>query len=158
MGRPEYTHTTSTVVDAPIATVWTEIRDIVQFAGIVLGGAVENLTWVTGATVDRVPAKFSFNLKGDNKVLVEELVGRSEIDHTIQYEANVQVLQMIKYWAEVRLQPVTLPADQTFITYTRKFVLEPNSTHQQLHDILGIMDGEMAALKTHFAAQPVANR
>lgn len=155
MAKPQHTHTTSTVVDVPLETVWAEIRDIVKFAGIVLGSAAENLGWAGRSSVDRVPAQFSFNLPG-GETMIEELVGRSDIDHCFQYRATGQVLQMIEYTAEVRLQRVTLPADRTFITYSRTFVLAPGTTEEQLGVLLGIMDAEMVALRDHFKRRPAA--
>lgn len=150
MTHAYYTHTTTTVVDAPIEAVWAEVRDIVKFGGIVIGSAAENLQYASGATVDHVPAKFTFNLPG-GPTLTEELTGRSDQDHVIEYRANVQVLAMVEYHAEVRLTPVTLPAGKTFIVYARTFRLAEGSGSDDLNMIRGIMDNEMVALRDHFA-------
>ena len=150
MPESYYTHTTSTVVDAPITAVWTVVRDVIKVVQIVVGSAAQNLMWLSGCSVEQVPAGFTFNLP-DGPQIHEEVTGRSEADHTIQYRAHGEVLTMAEYRGEIRLHPVTLPAGKTFVTYSRTFRLTASAGPSDLAGLLGIMDNEMVALQNYFS-------
>lgn len=155
MPESYYTHTTSTVIDAPIEAVWAIVRDLVKVVQIVVGSAAQNVMWRAGSSVDQVPAGFTFNLPGGPPIH-EEVTGRSEADQVIQYRAHGEVLTMAEYRAEIRLHPVTLPAGKTFVTYSRTFRLITSAGPSDLAGLLGIMDNEMVALRDYFS-QPSAS-
>ena len=150
-----YTHITSTILDAPIDAAWAVVRDIIQIVEIVVGSLAENAKWRAGGSVGHVPSSYTFDLAGGGPQLHQEVTGRSEAKHTIEYRARTQVLSMAEYTATIRLYPVTLPAGQTFATYERIFSLVPGADPAvELPMLMGIMDNEMAALRAHFAGAP----
>ncbi|HYF62186.1 MAG TPA: SRPBCC family protein [Herpetosiphonaceae bacterium] len=153
MSNAYHRHVTSTVLEAPIEAVWAVVRDILKVVEIVIGDAAHGLRWTHGASAEHVPARFQFKL-ADGSVAHEEVTARSETEHSIEYRANGVVLTMAEYAAAIRLQPVTLPAGQTFVTYERTFSFIPGVDHADaLAMITGIMDNEMVALRQYFAKE-----
>jgi hypothetical protein len=152
MHQAFYTHTTSTVLEAPIDVVWASVRDIVGLVKLLLGDAAASVAWEDGGSVDRVPAAFTFSIAGGGPPFHEIVTGRSESEHAIQYRAAAPVLSMAEYTADLRLYRVTLPADHTFAVYSRRFSLLPGADpREQLPMLTGIMDNETVALRDHFA-------
>jgi hypothetical protein len=151
MSKAYHRYVTSTVLEAPIEDVWAVVRDILKVVEIVIGDAAHAVHWSQGASADQVPAKFQFKL-ADGTLIQEEVTGRSETERSIEYRANGVVLNMAEYAATIRLQPVTLPAGQTFATYERTFSFVPGvDPAEGLALVTGIMEGEMVALRQHFA-------
>lgn len=154
-----YTHITSTVLDAPIDAVWPVVRDLIQIVEIVIGSLAENAKWRAGGSVDHVPSSFTFDLVGGGPQLHQEVIARSETEHTVVYRARNQALSMVEYTGTIRLYPVTLPPGRTFVTYERVFSLAPGADpNVELPLLIGIMDNEMVALRARFAppAAPAA--
>jgi hypothetical protein len=147
-----YTHITSTVLDAPIEVTWPVVRDIVKIVEIVVGSMAEDAQWRGGGSVDHVPSSFTFDLAGGGPRLHQEVIARSEVEHTIVYCARNPALSMAEYTGTIRLFPVTLPAGQTFVVYERNFSLVPGSDPAvELPMLIGIMGNEMVALRAYFA-------
>lgn len=152
MSKAMYQYVTSTVLDAPIDKVWMVVRDILKVVKIVIGDGAQAVHWSKGASVDHVPAMFQFKL-ADGTLIHEEVTARSDTDHSITYRAHGVVLYMDSYTATIRLQPVTLPGDQTFVTYERLFSFVPDADANEAYGVItGIMQSEMVALQQYFAS------
>lgn len=152
MLKPEYTVYHSSVLDADPATVWAEVRDIMQLLDIVFGSNIKNPHWVQGGSVKKVPSMFEFTLLPGGDVVREEVIGRSEHERSLTYRSVGQVLSIIDYVATYRLLPVTNDPTRSFIEWSREFRVVEDADPGFLPFIEELIGQEIDTVKAHFAA------
>ena len=111
----------STVIDAPIASVWALLRDFNghdQWHPAVASSALEG-----GRRTDQVGAVRHFRLAGGER-LREQLLSMSDRHHSFRYAIVDSEVPLKDYVAEVSLKPVT-DGDRTFWSWRSRFNTPP---------------------------------
>lgn len=145
----------SVVLDAPIEVVWAEIRDIINVLPIVFGDGVKDHHWIDGGSAEKIPSRFEFTLAPSGAKATEEVVARSEVDHSVTYRMIGQAVGVEGYVATYRLRPITNEPGKTFLEWPREFSVAPGEDPEKIVPfIAGLTASEVAALKTYFARRP----
>jgi len=152
MIAPRYHVYHSAVLDADADTAWAVVRDVLQIVEIGLSGAVENVRWKKGSSVEEVPARYRFTLSPAGDVVNEEVVARSERDRSLTYRSIGQVLSIVDYVATYRVLPVTNDS-RSFIEWSREFRVVEDAAPDFLEGFLPLLEQEIAAVKAYFAAK-----
>jgi hypothetical protein len=121
--KARYTIYSTAVLDSSIEDVWTEMRDFSRVIQLVFPGSVSDVQWVKGGSVEIIPSVLEFTLKEAGATIREEVVGRSEIDHTLRYRSVGTALSMVDYIGTLKLYLVTDEPDKTFVETTKEFSL-----------------------------------
>ncbi|WP_395676325.1 SRPBCC family protein [Inquilinus sp.] len=116
--------TTSTVVNAPVETVWKAIRDFNDLPGwhpAIASSKVED-----GGTSDRIGCVRSMELAGNGGTIREKLLTLSDSHHTVTYEILAAPMPVEKYVATLRLIPVT-DGNRSFAEWVAEFDVTPEN-------------------------------
>ncbi|NHN84318.1 SRPBCC family protein [Acetobacter musti] len=112
----------SSVLDAPVLSVWSLIRDF---------GAIGD--WLPGVKScriegddpgDRVGAIRRLEM-GDVGLIREQLLALSDMDHAVTFSIIESALPIRNYRSTIRLFPVT-DGDRTFIRWQGRFEADPD--------------------------------
>ncbi|MCZ6634687.1 MAG: SRPBCC family protein [bacterium] len=109
---------TSSVINAPIDTVWGKIRDfnaLPDWHPAITDSQIEG-----GEPSDRVGCIRNFNLADDGGNIREQLLTHSDIEHTCTYSILESPMSVENYVATLRLLPVT-DGDRTYAEWTAEF-------------------------------------
>jgi uncharacterized protein YndB with AHSA1/START domain len=134
----------STILDAPIETVWAAIRD---FNGLPSWhSAIARSEIEDGLDADVVGCVRSFHLH-DGTHVRERLLQLSDRDHSLTYNFETPAFPVANYRARMRLLPVT-DTDQTFAEWEATFDEAPGDAGKYI-DIIsnGVFQGGWNALK-----------
>lgn len=142
----------SAVLDAPIDEVWKVMRDMMALLPLVFGDGVSDYHWVDGGSGEKIPSRFAFTLRPSGATALEEVVARSEADHSVTYRMIGQAVGIEGYVATYRLRPITNEPGKTFLEWPREFSVVSGQDPAQIAPfIAGLGAKEVAALKAHFA-------
>lgn len=111
----------SSVLDAPVASVWGVIRDFGALGDWLPG--VKSCVMEGDDPGDRVGAIRRVEM-GDVGVLREQLLGLSDTDHEVTFSIVESALPISNYRATIGLIPVT-DGDRTFIQWRSRFEALP---------------------------------
>ncbi len=134
----------STILDAPIETVWATIRDfngLPSWHSAIVRSEIEG-----GLDSDVVGCIRSFHL-ADGAHVRERLLSLSDRDHSFSYNFETPAFPVINYVARIRLLPVTATG-QTFAEWEATFDEAPEDAGKYV-DIIsnGVFQGGWNALK-----------
>jgi hypothetical protein len=142
----------STVLSAPIAAVWAEMRDFAATLRICFADGVSDITWLEGGSADRIPSRISFALQPGNLVVEEEVTARSDDAYSLSYRTVGVALSFASYAATFTLRPITTDPGATFIEWSREFGLTPETNPDEfLAFYQGLADAEIARAAAHFS-------
>ncbi|MEO1191443.1 MAG: SRPBCC family protein [Pseudomonadota bacterium] len=138
----------STVIEAPIETLWRLLRDFNSHRDwhpAIAESAIEG-----GQAGDQVGAVRRFSLH-DGGVLREQLLALSDQDHSLSYCILASPLPLIDYVAHLQLRPVT-DGGATYCEWRSSFRTPPGQEHD-LARLVGreIYEAGFAALRQRFA-------
>jgi hypothetical protein len=138
----------STVIEAPVETVWGVLRDFNghdRWHPAVAESQIER-----GQSADRVGCVRRFRLQ-DGSELRERLLTLSDADMAFSYCLLETPIPLLNYVAHVRLAPVT-DADHTFWHWESRFDTPPGR-EEELASMVGgnIYEGGFAAIREHLA-------
>ena len=127
--RPAKVFCTS-VIRAPLATVWNRVRD---FAGMgVWHEDVRDMRMLGGGAPDQVGGVRDFSMNGGR--LLERLTSMSDAEHAFAYTIDESTLPWLEYHAEARFLPVSNDGT-TLGIWTADWVAAPNDDAQLIPDI-----------------------
>jgi len=134
----------STILDAPIETVWATIRDfngLPSWHPAIVRSEIED-----GLDADVVGCIRSFHL-ADGAHVRERLLSLSDRDYSFTYNFETPAFPVTNYVARIRLMPVTA-TDQTFAEWEAIFDEAPEDAGKYV-DIIsnGVFQGGWNALK-----------
>jgi hypothetical protein len=148
---PKYNVYHSAVLDADADTAWEVMRNILRVVEIAFGGAVENVQWMKGGSLDKVPARYQFTLVPGGDVVNEEVTGRSEHGRSLTYRTIGQALSLVDYVATYRVLPVTNDG-RSFLGWSREFRVVEGADPGFIEGFMDLLAREVGAVKAHFAA------
>lgn len=140
---------TSSVINAPAATVWDRVRD---FNGLprwhprIRDSRIED-----ALPADKIGCIRNFNLQnGDN--IREQLLGLSDYDMFFTYAILESPMPLTDYIATLRLTPIT-DGDRCFAEWSAEFNCDPSVENDLVTGIGGdVFQGGFDALKRHFGS------
>jgi hypothetical protein len=135
----------------PTDTAWEVMRNILRVVEIAFGGAVENVQWMKGGSLDKVPARYQFTLVPGGNVVNEEVTGRSEHGRSLTYRTIGQALSLVDYVATYRVLPVTNDG-RSFLGWSREFRVVEGADPGFIEGFMDLLAREVGAVKAHFAA------
>ncbi|WP_437718395.1 SRPBCC family protein [Sorangium sp. So ce448] len=142
----------SAVLDVPIEEAWRELRDIVALLPIVFGDGVKDYRYVDGGSAEKIPSRFEFTLHPSGDRAVEEVVARSEAEHSLTYRLLGQVLGIEGYTATYRLRRITTEPSKTFVEWPREFgVAAGHDPAAVVPSIAALSAKEIMTIKEYFA-------
>lgn len=151
MSIAKYSLYDSVILDAPLEKVWHEVRDMSKLVAIAFGDGSKDFTWVDGGSAQKVPARYEVTLVPSGQKLLDEVIGRSESDHSVTYRSIIGGT-LEGYVATYRLRPVTNEPGKTFLEWPREFGIAPGGDPAViLPMMIKTTAGHVAALKTYFA-------
>ena len=138
----------STVIAAPVETVWAVLRDFNghdRWHPAVAQSQIER-----GQSADRIGCVRRFTLQ-DGSELRERLLALSDADMAFSYCLLETPIPLLNYVAHVRLAPVT-DADHTYWHWESRFDT-PAGREAELTRMVGenIYNGGFAAIRDHLA-------
>jgi hypothetical protein len=138
----------STVIAAPVETVWAVLRDFNghdRWHPAVAQSQIER-----GQSADRIGCVRRFTLQ-DGSELRERLLALSDADMAFSYCLLETPIPLLNYVAHVRLAPVT-DADHTYWHWESRFDT-PAGREAELARMVGenIYEGGFAAIRDHLA-------
>jgi hypothetical protein len=141
---------TSTVIDAPVESVWDVLRDFNghdRWHPIVADSHVER-----GLPSDKVGCVRNFHL-ADGSNLRELLLTLSDADMAFSYCLLDTPVPLLNYVAHVRLSPVT-DGDRTFWHWESRFDTPPGR-EKELHDMVAtnVYQGGFDAIRAHLGVE-----
>ncbi len=143
----------STVLDASLDVVWPVLRDMMQLLPLAFEDAVTDYRWVEGGSADHIPARFQFTLQPGDFQIREEVVGRSEPEHSLTYRTLGPALAFAEYLSTLRLKPITDDPSRTFLEWSRDFSLVEGTDAAPFLAMYGDLAAqEVARVKARFAA------
>ena len=110
--------TTSSVINAPVETVWKTVRDFNAMPGwhpVIASSKVED-----GGPSDRIGCVRSMELGNNGGTIRERLLTLSDSDHSVTYAILSAPMPVENYVATLRLIPVT-DGDRSFAEWTAEF-------------------------------------
>ncbi|MCP4381948.1 MAG: SRPBCC family protein [Hyphomicrobiales bacterium] len=131
----------STVVDSPVAQVWTVVRDfdgLPSWAPFAVESRIEH-----NAQADQVGCIRNFRLKGGG-VIRERLLALSDYDFSMTYAILESPMAVENYVATLRLLPVT-DGERSYAEWSAEFDCRPED-QRELIGRIG-RDTFLAALK-----------
>jgi Polyketide cyclase / dehydrase and lipid transport len=136
----------SSVINAPIQTVWGRIRDfnaLPEWHPAIADSRIE-----AGLPGDSVGCVRNFNLKeGGN--LREQLLALSDVDHLCTYSILVSPLPVAHYVATLRLYRVT-EGDRTFAEWSAAFdPVPPSAETDGVQTVTGVFRMGLESLGRH---------
>ena len=137
----------SSVINAPVQTVWERIRDfnaLPRWHPVVAESRIEG-----GLRSDAVGCVRNFTLR-DGGNLREQLLALSDVDHVCTYSILVSPLPVANYVATLQLRRVT-EGDRTFAEWSAAFDPSPVEAEKAgVETITGVFQAGFNALKQHF--------
>ena len=133
----------SSVIDAPIDTVWGKIRDfnaLPAWHPAVADSQIEN-----GEPSDKVGCIRNFNL-ADGGNIREQLLAHSDIEHATTYSILESPMPVENYVAKIGLTEIT-DGDRTFIEWSAEFDTDVEADMRELVGN-GVFQGGFDALKS----------
>ena len=145
--------TRSCVIDAPVARVWSVLRDFnshIDWHPIIDRSVIER-----GETADQVGCVRNFTLKDGNHIR-EQLLTLSDRDFVSTYCILEATVPLQRYVATVRLKPVT-DGNRTFWHWQSTFDT-PRGRERELAEMVGrnVYEAGMRALAEHLAGNRAA--
>ena len=138
----------STVIDAPVAKVWTVIRDfnaLPAWAPFVAESRIEQ-----NAKADEVGCIRNFRLKDGGRIR-ERLLALSDYDFSVVYAILESPMAVENYVATLRLFPVT-DGDRSYAEWSAEFDCRPEREADLLAEIgRGVFLAGLKALQSRFA-------
>lgn len=151
MSIAKYSVYNSVILDAPLEKVWRQIRDMSRLVAIAFGEGAKDFAWVNGGSPEEVPARYQLTLVPTGGTLVDEVVGRSESDHSLTYRSIIGGM-LEGYVATYRLRPVTNEPAKTFLDWPREFAIAQGGDPAVILPFMtATTAGHVAALKKYFA-------
>lgn len=142
----------SAILDTPIEEVWPVVRDIIRVLPVVFGDAVKDYCWVEGGSAEKIPSRFQFMFPSTGETVLEEVVARSETDHSVTYRMIGQAVGVTGYIATYQLRPVTTEPGKTFLDWVRDFAVAPGHDPAKVAPYLASLTAQEAlALKKYFS-------
>ncbi|MEO8667124.1 MAG: SRPBCC family protein, partial [Bauldia sp.] len=141
--------TRSTVIDAPVDTLWRLLRDFNGHGS--WHPAIADSHIEAGETGDTVGSVRAFHLD-DGSMLREQLIALSDRQRELTYCLLEAPIPLIDYVASMRLKPVT-DGDRTLLVWESRF-RPPAERAADLSRLVteGIYEAGFAALKARFSA------
>lgn len=138
---------TSSVIGAPVDTVWRAVRDfngLPQWHPAIAESRIEN-----AMPSDRVGCIRNFSLKDGGRIR-EQLLALSDFDYSFRYSILESPMGVENYVADFRLLPVT-DGTRCFAEWTAEFDCAPER-EGELADLVGngVFQGGFDALKQRF--------
>jgi hypothetical protein len=151
MSIAKYSVYNSVILDAPLEKVWQQLRNMSRLVAIAFGEGAKDFTWVEGGSPEKVPSRYQVTLVPSGSTLLDEVVGRSESEHSVTYSSiNGGLLE--GYVATYRLRPVTNEPGKTFLEWPREFGIAPGGDPAVIVPLMeATTAGHVAALKKYFA-------
>ena len=139
---------TSSVIDAPVGSVWDAIRD---FNALPAWHPLIAESRIEGAlAADKVGCVRSFRLV-DGGALREQLLTLSDRDYQCTYSILDSPMPLTNYIATLKLRPIT-DGDRTFAEWSAEFDCELAKERELVEDIgQGVFQVGFDALKQRFA-------
>jgi len=139
---------TSSVIDAPVGSVWGVIRD---FNALPVWHPLIAESHIEGAlAADKVGCVRSFRLV-DGGALREQLLTLSDRDYQCTYSILDSPMPLTNYVATLKLTPVT-DGERTFAQWSAEFDCDPARSRELAEDIgQGVFQVGFDALKQRFA-------
>jgi hypothetical protein len=135
---------TSTLIDAPAETVWTEIRDfnaLPRWTPFVAESRIEG-----GHPADKVGCVRNLRLK-DGGVIREQLLALSDFDLQCTYSILESPMGVENYVATLKLTPVT-DGDRTFAEWWAEFDCPPERERELSRQIgQGVFQAALDSLR-----------
>ncbi|MFI9063391.1 SRPBCC family protein [Streptomyces sp. NPDC053429] len=144
----------STVLEADPDTVWATVRDAMQILEIVSPGDLDihtDVTWVDGASVDTVPARYDFRLTLNGRLVQQEIAARDEINKTQSYRAIAPTSGVANYEATIRVLPITNEPERSFFDWSRTLEIAEDADLNVVEAIIDVMEQQTDAVRDHFA-------
>jgi hypothetical protein len=136
----------SSVINAPVDTVWAHIRD---FNGLpTWHPAIADSVIEDGRAADAVGCVRSFHL-ADGGHLRERLLSLSDLDRHCTYSILVSPMPVSSYIATLSARPVT-DGSRTFVEWTATFDTPPGLEAEWAHIAQGVFQAGFDALKERF--------
>ncbi len=139
--------TTSSVINAPVETVWKTIRDfnaLPEWQPAIAKSEIED-----GGTSDRIGCVRSMELVGGGTIR-ERLLSLSDAEYSFTYTILSSPMPVENYVAELRVLPIT-DGDRSFITWKAEFDVPADQEAQMRHTIgQGVFQTGFDALKQRF--------
>lgn len=137
----------SSVIDAPVDTVWNKVRD---FNGLPSWHpAVADSQIEDGEPSDKIGCIRNFNLAGDGGNIREQLLAHSDVDRYTTYSILESPMPVTGYSATLRLTEIT-DENRTFIQWTAEFETDAIDEMRELIGN-GIFQGGFDVLKESLA-------
>lgn len=138
----------SSVIDAPVAKVWSRIRDfnaLPRWHPRIRESRIEN-----GEPSDKVGCVRNFRLQNGD-LIRERLLGLSDYDYFCTYSILESPMPLTDYIATLRLTPIT-DGDRTFAEWTAEFEATPDAATELVPQIgQNVFQAGFDALKRHMA-------
>ncbi|MCZ7432322.1 SRPBCC family protein [Streptomyces sp. WMMC1477] len=144
----------STVLDADPDTVWATVRDAMKILEIVSPGDLDihtDVTWTEGGSVEKVPARYDFNLTLNGGLVQQEIAARSEIDKSQSYRAVAPTSGVESYEATIRVRPITNDPARSFFEWSRILEIAEDADLKVVEAIIDVMEKQTDAVRDHFA-------
>lgn len=116
--------TTSSVINAPVETLWQAIRDfngLPDWHPAIASSKVED-----GGDPDRIGCIRSMELAGNGGLIREKLLALSDAEHRVRYSILESPMPVENYVATLRLLPVT-DGDRSYAEWTAEFDVAPEN-------------------------------
>ena len=150
MNIAKYSIYDSVILDAPLDKVWQELRDMSKLVAIAFGEGSKGFTWVDGGSAEKVPARYEVTLVPSGQRLLDEVIGRSEGDHSVTYR-SIMGGALEGYIATYWLRPVTNEPGETFLEWSREFGIAQGGDPAVILPLMTkTTAGHVAALKKYF--------
>jgi hypothetical protein len=151
---PLYRFYHSAILAAPLPQVWAELRDFSRTLEICFGAGVSHIKWLGHGSAEHIPAPITFTLEPAGLRIEEEVVARSETEHSLSYRTVGQALSFASYVATFTLRPITTSPGSTFVEWSRDFSLTPDTNPAEFIPFYAqLVDQEFASLVGYFAAK-----
>ncbi|AUX42747.1 hypothetical protein SOCE26_041800 [Sorangium cellulosum] len=151
MIQARYSVYDSAVLDAPIEEAWRELRDIVKLLPLVFGDSVKDYRYVDGGSAEKIPSRFEFTLLPSGETGLEEVVARSETEHSLTYRMLGQLIGVEGYIATYRLRRITTEPGKTFLEWPREFGVAAGADPAEVVPAIEALTArEVATIKEHF--------
>jgi hypothetical protein len=141
---------TSSIIEAPAAAVWAQIRDfnaLPQWHPLIADSRIEG-----GVAPDRIGCIRNFRTR-DGGLIREQLLTLSDFEYECTYAILESPMGVENYVATLKLTPVT-DGERTFAEWSAEFDCEPARERELSQSIgQGVFQGGFDALKQRFGGR-----